>query len=68
MLLDIYQINNIRFFNFSEKWVDILSSDEFQKYFQEMKEATTDEKYRDTDKWNEEYMGMPGTFRTLNLD
>ncbi|CAG5022691.1 unnamed protein product [Parnassius apollo] len=51
-----------------KEWVDVLSSKEFQEYYSEMKAASTNEKYRQTDKFNEEYMGIAGTFKTLNVD
>ncbi|CAG5022699.1 unnamed protein product [Parnassius apollo] len=54
--------------NLHEEWVDVFSSREFQEYFSIMKAATTNEKYRQTDKFNEEYMGIAGTFKTLNVD
>ncbi|CAK1590223.1 unnamed protein product [Parnassius mnemosyne] len=50
------------------EWVDVYSSKEFQEYFNEMKAASTNEKYRQIDKFNEEYMGIAGTFKTLNVD
>ncbi|CAG5034615.1 unnamed protein product [Parnassius apollo] len=49
-------------------WVEVLSSKEFQEYYNEMKTASTNEKYRLTNKLNEEYMGIAGTFKTLNID
>ncbi|CAH2052272.1 unnamed protein product, partial [Iphiclides podalirius] len=51
-----------------EQWVNILSSNEFQEYFREMRGAATNEKYRQADKLNDEYMGIAGTFRTLSFD
>ncbi|KPJ11588.1 Alpha-tocopherol transfer protein [Papilio machaon] len=51
-----------------EKWINVLSSKEFQEYYQIIKQAVTNENYRPTDKFNEEYMGTAGTFRTLSLD
>ncbi|CAK1590219.1 unnamed protein product [Parnassius mnemosyne] len=48
--------------------IDVISSKEFQEYYSEMKGALTNEKYRQTDKFNEEYMGIAGTFKTLNVD
>lgn len=45
-----------------------ISSEEFTKYRKEMNEACTDESLRPVDTFNEQYMDMPGTFRTLNLD
>ncbi|CAG5034636.1 unnamed protein product [Parnassius apollo] len=51
-----------------KEWVNVLSSKEFQEYYSEMKTASTNEKYRLTNKLNEEYMGIAGTFKTLNID
>ncbi|KPI98857.1 Alpha-tocopherol transfer protein [Papilio xuthus] len=51
-----------------DKWINVLSSKEFQEYYQTIKQAVTNENYRPTDKFNEEYMGTAGTFRTLSLD
>ncbi|CAK1590228.1 unnamed protein product [Parnassius mnemosyne] len=51
-----------------KEWVDVLSSKDFQEYYSEMKAASTKEKYRLTDKFKEEYMGIAGTFKTLNVD
>ncbi|CAG5047386.1 unnamed protein product [Parnassius apollo] len=51
-----------------KEWIDVLSSKEFQEYYGKMKAATINEKYRQTDKLNEEYMGIAGTFKTLNVD
>ncbi|CAG5047390.1 unnamed protein product [Parnassius apollo] len=51
-----------------EEWIALFSSKEFQEYYGKMKAATVNEKYRQTDKLNEEYMGIAGTFKTLNVD
>ncbi|CAK1590056.1 unnamed protein product [Parnassius mnemosyne] len=51
-----------------DEWKDVLSSKEFQQYYDKMRAASTNEKYRQTDKLNEEYMGIAGTFKTLNVD
>ncbi|CAK1590216.1 unnamed protein product [Parnassius mnemosyne] len=51
-----------------KEWIDVLSSKEFQEYNNKMKAACTNEKYRQTDKFNDEYMGVAGTFKTLNVD
>ncbi|CAK1590062.1 unnamed protein product [Parnassius mnemosyne] len=50
------------------EWKDVLSSKEFQQYYDKMRAASTNEKCRQTDKLNEEYMGIAGTFKTLNVD
>ncbi|XP_075983784.1 uncharacterized protein LOC142981632 [Anticarsia gemmatalis] len=49
-------------------WIDELSSPEHVKYMEMMCRACTDESLRRTDKFNEEYMGMPGSFRNLSVD
>lgn len=60
--------NNITMLLFSEKWINVLSSKEFQEYYQTIKQAVTNENYRATDKFNNDYMGTAGTFRSLSLD
>lgn len=49
-------------------WVDELSSNEFMEYLTEMNKATTNESHRRTDKFNETYLGIPGSFRTFSVD
>ncbi|XP_049879551.1 uncharacterized protein LOC126376282 [Pectinophora gossypiella] len=51
-----------------EKWMQVLSTKEFTEYLRGMNAANTDESLRQTDKFNDQYMGMPGTFRTLRVD
>lgn len=48
--------------------VKCLSSEAHQELLKEMHQARTDESKRQRDKFNDQYMGMPGTFRTLSLD
>ncbi|KAJ2937369.1 hypothetical protein O0L34_g1963 [Tuta absoluta] len=50
------------------KWMEVLDSKDFKTYLKEMSTAITDEKFRQTDTFNDQYMGMPGTFRTLKVD
>ncbi|XP_052739109.1 alpha-tocopherol transfer protein-like [Bicyclus anynana] len=50
------------------EWIDVLSSDEYLKYLQEMNAATTNESCRPKDQFSEHYAGMPGTFRYLTVD
>ncbi|CAH1640957.1 unnamed protein product [Spodoptera littoralis] len=45
-----------------------LSSDKHIEYLKIMSKACTDESKRPTAKFNEEYMGMPGSFRNLKVD
>lgn len=53
---------------FTEKWNSILSTKEFRNHWREMSGARTDEARRQADQYNEQYMGMPGTFRSLSVD
>uniref|UniRef100_A0A2H1WD56 SFRICE_027626 n=1 Tax=Spodoptera frugiperda TaxID=7108 RepID=A0A2H1WD56_SPOFR len=48
--------------------VDELSSEKHIEYLKVMSKACTDETKRNTGKFNEEYMGMPGSFRNLTVD
>ncbi|XP_049879550.1 uncharacterized protein LOC126376281 [Pectinophora gossypiella] len=50
------------------QWKEILSSEKQREHHRETIKACTDESKRQTDKFNEKYMGMPGTFRTLKVD
>ncbi|KAJ8711051.1 hypothetical protein PYW07_008293 [Mythimna separata] len=52
----------------NETYSNELSSKEHVEYLKEMLQAKTDEKYRMSDKYNEEVLGMPGSFRTLSVD
>ncbi|XP_038215379.1 alpha-tocopherol transfer protein-like [Zerene cesonia] len=51
-----------------DKWLETLFSKENMEYTQEMNRALTDENCRPRGKFNEEYAGMPGTFRVLSVD
>ncbi|XP_049879559.1 alpha-tocopherol transfer protein-like isoform X2 [Pectinophora gossypiella] len=51
-----------------DAWVEVLSSESHTMYQKMMNAAKTDESLRQTDKFNDQYMGMPGTFRTLSVD
>ncbi|KAJ8711047.1 hypothetical protein PYW07_008289 [Mythimna separata] len=50
------------------EWVEELSSEEHVEYMKMMQKACTDETRRHAGKFNEEYMGMPGSFRSLCVD
>lgn len=50
------------------EWVDELSGEEHVEYMKMMNKACTNEKLRRRDKFNQEYMGMPGSFRNLSVD
>ncbi|XP_038216261.1 clavesin-1-like [Zerene cesonia] len=52
----------------SEEWVKELSSKKHLNYMRQMYEACTDENLRTREKFNEDYAGMPGTFRLLTVD
>ncbi|XP_045493131.1 uncharacterized protein LOC123692430 [Colias croceus] len=51
-----------------EDWIAELGTEENMEYMREMNKAGTDETLRSRDKFNEDYAGMPGTFRVLSLD
>ncbi|XP_039752136.1 alpha-tocopherol transfer protein-like [Pararge aegeria] len=46
----------------------VLSTENNLKYFKEMQCACTNENYRREDKFNDQYMGTPGSFRKLAVD
>ncbi|GBP24611.1 Alpha-tocopherol transfer protein [Eumeta japonica] len=50
------------------RWMDELSSPEMTEFNINADRLITDESKRSSDKFNEEYMGMPGSFRKLNVD
>ncbi|XP_014363128.2 uncharacterized protein LOC106714568 [Papilio machaon] len=51
-----------------ESWVELLSSNEHLAYLDGQRETRTDETLRQSQVFNEQYAGMPGTFRTLTVD
>ncbi|KAJ2944837.1 hypothetical protein O0L34_g1731 [Tuta absoluta] len=51
-----------------EKWIEVLSSKETKEHLRKMNASSTDESLREADIFNKEYMGMPGSFRTLSVD
>ncbi|XP_026489035.2 uncharacterized protein LOC113395614 [Vanessa tameamea] len=51
-----------------QEWLDVLSSEEHMKHMQVVNAAGTDEKFRRKDCFNDQYAGMPGTFRSLSVD
>nr|XP_021196943.2 uncharacterized protein LOC110381072 [Helicoverpa armigera] len=51
-----------------ENWKRVLSEKENVSYFRRMFAARTNENYRLTAAYNDEVLGMPGSFRTLNVD
>ncbi|XP_063896551.1 alpha-tocopherol transfer protein-like [Helicoverpa armigera] len=52
----------------NENWNRVLSEKENVSYFRSMFAARTNENYRLTAAYNDEVLGMPGSFRTLNVD
>ncbi|XP_038216274.1 uncharacterized protein LOC119835490 [Zerene cesonia] len=49
-------------------WIEILSSKKHLDYVREMNLGNTDESRRPIDKLAQDYDGVPGTFRVLNVD
>lgn len=52
----------------SEKWKKLLRQEEARKIIQDTEKLVSDETKRHESKFNEEYMGMPGSFRRLAVD
>ncbi|KAJ0173129.1 hypothetical protein K1T71_011305 [Dendrolimus kikuchii] len=52
----------------SADWVNVLSSEKARALIKDIRSNKTDEKYRDTVQFNEQYMGMAGSFRTFTVD
>ncbi|XP_041971740.1 uncharacterized protein LOC121727808 [Aricia agestis] len=52
----------------SDQWKDALQSEDGKKIIQDIEKVTADETKRSSCKFNEEYLGMPGSFRTLSVD
>ncbi|KAI5638795.1 CRAL/TRIO domain-containing protein [Phthorimaea operculella] len=52
----------------TDSWRKQILSEKFREYWKMMTSAKTDESLRPADKFNEQYLGMPGTFRTLSVD
>ncbi|KAJ8711052.1 hypothetical protein PYW07_008294 [Mythimna separata] len=52
----------------NKDWLETLGSKEFLNYMGKMSKANTDESCRQSDKFNEHYVGMPGSFRALSVD
>ncbi|KAJ2937371.1 hypothetical protein O0L34_g1965 [Tuta absoluta] len=51
-----------------DSWRKQVLSEKFHEYWTMMTSAKTDESLRPADKFNEQYLGMPGTFRSLSVD
>lgn len=52
----------------SEQWKETLNTEEAQKIIKASDKLVTDESKRLAVKFNEEYLGMPGSFRRLDVD
>ncbi|XP_059049896.1 alpha-tocopherol transfer protein-like [Achroia grisella] len=52
----------------AEQWKEVLRTEEAARIITNMDKLITDESKRDVSKFNQEYMGMPGSFRSLNVD
>lgn len=52
----------------SEQWKEMLRSKEARKFIEDSENIISDETKRHAAKFNEEYMGMPGSFRKLTVD
>ncbi|XP_038213921.1 uncharacterized protein LOC119833804 [Zerene cesonia] len=51
-----------------DDWLEETCNEEFQKYLRDINSTGTDESSRPSYKFNEEYAGMPGTFKQLTVD
>ncbi|XP_047999724.1 alpha-tocopherol transfer protein-like [Leguminivora glycinivorella] len=51
-----------------DQWVEELSTEDFIEYLKEMKQAGVNESLRPKDGLGNEYLGIPGTFKTINVD
>ncbi|KAI8442109.1 hypothetical protein MSG28_005735 [Choristoneura fumiferana] len=49
-------------------WTDLLSSEEAQRMIKDLDKIVSDESRRTSSKFNEEYLGIPGSFRKLDFD
>ncbi|CAH2093972.1 unnamed protein product [Euphydryas editha] len=52
----------------AEQWKDILKTEESRKIVEECNKLVSDESKRSSVKFSEEYLGMPGSFRRLDVD
>ncbi|CAH0696573.1 unnamed protein product [Spodoptera exigua] len=52
----------------NKEWVEVVDSKEFQEYMNIMNKANTIESCRQSSKFTENYVGMPGSFRALSVD
>ncbi|CAG9791525.1 unnamed protein product [Diatraea saccharalis] len=54
--------------NLNQQWMDILDSEDHTIYMKNIKKAITIEELRIKDGIRNEHLGIPGTFRSLNMD
>ncbi|XP_050353560.1 alpha-tocopherol transfer protein-like [Nymphalis io] len=52
----------------AEQWKNIFKTEESKKIIEQCNKLVTDESKRSSVKFNEEYLGMPGSFRRLDVD
>ncbi|XP_028167691.1 retinol-binding protein pinta-like [Ostrinia furnacalis] len=52
----------------SEQWKEVLRSEEATRIISQSDKLVSDESKRQSAAFNEEYLGMPGSFRKLNVD
>ncbi|XP_075983599.1 alpha-tocopherol transfer protein-like [Anticarsia gemmatalis] len=52
----------------SDQWKETLRGEDAKKIIKDSEKLISDESKRHTAKFNEEYMGMPGSFRKLTVD
>uniref|UniRef100_A0A2A4J610 CRAL-TRIO domain-containing protein n=1 Tax=Heliothis virescens TaxID=7102 RepID=A0A2A4J610_HELVI len=52
----------------NDEWREAVTAKDFVDYFEEMYHAKTDESCRQATSFNEQYIGMPGSFRALSVD
>ncbi|XP_063832816.1 uncharacterized protein LOC135081995 [Ostrinia nubilalis] len=52
----------------AEKWKELIKTPEFQEWNEMQDKLVSDESKRSSTNHNEEYLGMPGSFRKLNVD
>ncbi|KAJ2944838.1 hypothetical protein O0L34_g1732 [Tuta absoluta] len=51
-----------------KQWKKLFFSEEHREYMRSIRACCTDESLRTNNAFQDEYMGMPGTFRTLHVD
>ncbi|KAL0867823.1 hypothetical protein ABMA27_008524 [Loxostege sticticalis] len=51
-----------------KQWLEVINSKEHMEYMNMMRAAGTNESFRRAEKYNEQILGMPGSFRALRVD